>query len=58
MKEDGKKKKKEVKPEKEKPPEGAKDLLGDVMKKFEKLEKKDKEEEKKDLFDSKRAYSE
>jgi hypothetical protein len=37
--------------EKEKPPEGAKDLLGDVMKKFEPaIKAKDKEQEKKELF--------
>ena len=44
--------------EKEKPPEAAADLLGDVMEKFKKIEKKDKEVEKKNLFEAKRAFSE
>lgn len=50
--------KKKKKVEKEKPPEGATDLLGDVMKKFEGVVKTNKEEEKKSIFDSKRAFSE
>ena len=44
--------------EKEKPPEGATDLLGDVLKKFESISKGNKEEEKKSIFDAKRAFSE
>jgi hypothetical protein len=45
--------------DKEKPPEGAKDLLGDVMKKFEPAMKaKDKEKEKNELWEAKRAFSE
>lgn len=38
----GKDSKKKAKPEKEKPPEGAKDLLGDVMEKFKAIEKVNK----------------
>lgn len=57
VKEDKKGKKKNAKPQKEKPPEGATDLLGDVMEKFKGVAKKDKEEEKKSIYQAKRAFS-
>lgn len=57
--EEGKKKGKEEKKkvEKEKPPEGAQDLLGDVMAKFDSVSKPNKEIEKNSVFKAKRAFS-